>query len=286
MKYELFFFKENNRIIDLDELFRFFNFCPYIKTKMESDEVLFNYYHEDLKLQATFHISKVSKVPDIYRLNPRFLDLDIYLTLDPTLPQFKVSLIMELVKDLCLKFNFFVYNVLFEDVSSFRKDLILKSYELFRNAYREKYPMEFYDLNYLSREKLNDILKYIYERKDLMQYYEHDGLYFPKPTFIKGDTSGKLYSQVEFVEDSLFVFPPQTDLICYRIGDVYKVIYCDEFLSVLEKYLTDLAGFGRNTKVLDKNGVKKVRKIISKTKFTEICDTFKNISIDTIVDYK
>lgn len=285
MKYELFFFKENNRFIDIEELFRFLTFSQYISIETKSDEVLVRYFHPELKLEAVFHISKVSKVPDIYRLNPRYLDLDIYLTLDPTLPIFKVSIIMEIVKDLCHKFNFFVYNTLFEDVSPYRKDLIIKSYELFRSAYKEKYPMEFVNFNYIPKEKLNDILKYIYERQDLIRYYEHDNLYFPPVSFIKGDTSGKIYNRVELVDDVEFVFPPQTDLVFYNQGGYLKVIYYDELLSVIEKYVSDLAGFGHNTKVLDKNGIKKIKKIIAKTKFSEVCDTFKNIDIDEVIDY-
>ena len=85
MKYELFFFKENNRYLDLDELFSFFNYCPYITVVPNGDEVEAKYYNPAIDLKASFFLTKVSKVPDIYRLDPKYLDLDIYLSIDDIL---------------------------------------------------------------------------------------------------------------------------------------------------------------------------------------------------------
>ena len=38
MKYELFFFKEGNRYLNLDELFSFFDYCPYITVDTSKDD--------------------------------------------------------------------------------------------------------------------------------------------------------------------------------------------------------------------------------------------------------
>jgi hypothetical protein len=69
MKYELFFFKEGNRYLDLDELFSFFNYCPFISVDASRDEVEARYINRAIDLEASFHITRVSKVPDIHRFN-------------------------------------------------------------------------------------------------------------------------------------------------------------------------------------------------------------------------
>ena len=106
MKYELFFFKEGNRYLNIEELFNFFNYCPFISVDTSKDEVEAKYYNPSIELEASFHLTKVSKVPDIHRLDPKFLDLDIYLSIDPMMPLYKVGVILDLVSDLCQKFDF------------------------------------------------------------------------------------------------------------------------------------------------------------------------------------
>ena len=99
MKYELFFFKEGNRYLNLDELFSFFNYCPYITVDTTKDEVEARYSNKAIGLEASFHITRVSKVPDIHRLDPKYLDLDIYLSIDPMMPMYNVGVIVDLVSD-------------------------------------------------------------------------------------------------------------------------------------------------------------------------------------------
>ena len=57
-------------------------------------------------------------------------------------------------------------------------------------------------------------------------------------------------------------------------------------MSVIEKYCYDLPGFIHNTKVLEKTGVKRLKKIINKTHFTQINEVFANLELETIIDFK
>ena len=286
MKYELFFFKEGNRYLNLDELFSFFNYCPYITVDATKDEVEARYSNKAIDLEASFHITRVSKVPDIHRLDPKYLDLDIYLSIDPMMPLYKVGVIIDLISDLCQKFDFFIYNILFENVAPFRRDLILKSYEKIRELYKIKFPMEYTSLNYVPKDKVNDVFKYLYERKDLETYCHEENLYFPVPYFIKSLNTGVIYCAVDLVDDKLFVFPPRCEIVFYRHDEQIKAVYFDELMSVLEKYCHDLPGFIHNTKVLDKAGMKRLKRIMLKTKFTPINETFSNVELETIIDFK
>lgn len=286
MKYELFFFKEGNRYINIEELFNFFNYCPFISVDTNNDEVEVKYYNPSIDLEASFHLTQVSKVPDIHRLDPRFLDLDIYLSIDPMMPIYKLNVILDLVSDLCQKFELFIYNILFDNVSEYRKSLIYDSYVHFRNVYRNKYPMEYTSLNYVDKARVDDIFKYLFERKDLETYYYAENLYFPVSRFVKGLNTGNIYNVVDFVEDKFFVFPPKCDLVFFKNNDSVQAIYFDELMGEIEKYCYDLPGFIHNTKVLDKAGMKKIKKIINKTKFSPVNELFTNLDLGTIIDFK
>ena len=286
MKYTLFFFKENNRFIDIEELFRFFSRSPFFEIDIQEENVFFNYSNQDIGLKAKFIISKSSKVPDVYRLNPKYLDLDIRLELDLLLPTFKVNILLDIVNELCQRFNFVIYNQLFEDVSPYRKDLVIQSYEISRNEYKQKNPLEYNVLNYIAKDKLTDSFKYLFEREELIKYYESEGLYFPDVQFLKSNTNGKVYLACHFVEDKTYVFPPNIDLIFANKGGMVKPLYADEVLSAFERHSYELPGFGRNTRVLNKAGVKKAKKIINRIAFTEVCDTFNEVNKDSIIDFK
>jgi hypothetical protein len=202
------------------------------------------------------------------------------------MPMYNVGVIVDLVSDLCQKFDFFVYNILFENVAPFRKELILKSYEKMRELYKVKFPMEYTSLNYIAKDKVNDIFKYLYERKDLEAYCHDQNLFFPVPRFIKSLGTGEVYSVVDLLNDKYFVFPPKCDLVFYKQDEHVKIVYFDELMSVIEKYCHDLPGFIHNTKVLTKAGVRKLKKIMNKTNFTPVTEAFSNVELETIIDFR
>jgi len=285
VKYQLFFFKENTRNIDIDELFRFFTSYPEFSIISEDDSVEIKYQNKKLAFDASFFFSKVSKVPDIYRLDPKFLDLDIYLSVDTMLPLYKFSIIADIVEALCKRFNFYIYQVLFENVSAFKKDLLIKSYEIIRNAYRNKFPMEYASLVYLSKEKLDVIFKYITEREELIKYYQDKNYLFPEVYFVKNRNNGSVNIVTEYVSGSNFVFPPCLDYIVFKNGLSYKIIDYNNVRDEIFKYSTDIPGFISNTRVLDKNGVKKIVKILSNKKIKAINDDIANVDIESLIDF-
>ena len=123
-------------------------------------------------------------------------------------------------------------------------------------------------------------------RQDLETYCHSENLYFPIPRFIKSLNTGHIYCAVDLVDDKLFVFPPRCEIVFYQHDNHIKAVYFDELMSVLEKFCHDLPGFIHNTKVLDKAGMKRLKKIMLKTKFSPINETFSNVELETIIDFK
>ncbi len=97
-QFHIHFFKEKSRKIDLDTLIQFFDDIEGIKTEMDEQSVRFLYTHPRLGHQAKFLITPKSQVPDIYRLSPRFLDLNFHLEMPLLTPNYIANHLFEIVK--------------------------------------------------------------------------------------------------------------------------------------------------------------------------------------------
>ena len=284
--YLLFFFKENSRYVDLKEFFNFFSYSPFISTKVGEDAVTFTYYNPSIELTFDIKMTKHSQVPDIYRLSPKYLDLDILAEISPLLSGFRLSTCLDFIYEMCQRFNFYIYNEKFKNVFPFSKDIIIESFNQYKDEYREQNQVQFMNLNYLNRDKLNNILKYLYEREELIAYYKEQNVLFPDIEFMRSKSNGKIYTSIMYEFDSLFAFPTNVDIVLYKDNNYVKALYLDELLSILERYLQELPGYGNNLQILDKNGVKKIRKLVARTKMSDVIDTFEKVEKRTVVDYK
>ena len=284
MKYELFFFKEKSRELDIHALMDFFQSKKYFSVNTSLDEVTILYNNTEISLSASFHLTKMSKVPDIHRLNPKYLDLDIYFSVDPMMPLYKFTVITDLVDNLCSRFNLFVYNVLFNDVSPYNKKLIETSYERIRSLYKEKYPIEYSSLNYINKDKLESSYRYILESNSISKYYNDEYNFLPL-FFVKSNLSNKILQAVNLTLDQPVVIPAYTDILYIKHGEYNLVFKYKDVLEHIEKYLHDLPGFIPNTKVIDKKSLKHVKKTLTKIKIPEFNESVKLTEMETLIDF-
>ncbi len=78
--------------------FNFFDDIEGIKTEMDEQSVRFLYTHPRLGHQAKFLITPKSQVPDIYRLSPRYLDLNFHLEMPLLTPNYVADKLFDIVK--------------------------------------------------------------------------------------------------------------------------------------------------------------------------------------------
>ena len=157
-QFNIHFFKEKSRKIDLELLIAFFEEIEGIKVEMDEKSVRFNYLHPRLQYEARFLITPKSQVPDIYRLSPKFLDLNFHLELPLLTPDYVAKYLFEMVKKICDRFDFHIYNEMFEDVLPFKMDVVAKVFNMLKEAYIEKNPVILSDYHILEKEKTNSIL--------------------------------------------------------------------------------------------------------------------------------
>jgi len=282
-QFNVHFFKEKSRKIDLDQLIAFFDDIEGITVEMDEKSVRFNYLHPRLHYEARFLITPKSQVPDIYRLNPKYLDLNFHLEMVILTPDYVAKHLFEIVKKVCERFNFHIYNEMFEDVLPFKIDVLNKVFAMLKEAYIVKNPVILSDYHILPKEQLSSLLRYLDDLLELQKYYKELETYVPRYHFLTTEKK-ELVIGMEWKEHSLTVFPPYLDYLFYRIGNEIKIVAYDEAYQLIEKFLLDVPGFIRETKVLPKKTSSKVFKIMKKTKFSLINHTFSKENVKHLLD--
>lgn len=282
-QFNIHFFKEKSRKIDLEQLIAFFEQVEGITVEMDEKSVRFKYLHPRLNYDALFVITPKSQVPDIYRLSPKFLDLNFHLEMPILTPDYVARQLFELVRKVCDTYDFHIYNEMFEDVLPFKMDVVFKVFHMVKEAYISKNPVLLSDYHLMSKEKLHQIFRYLDDLYELQNYYKELDTYVPKYHFLTTEKK-KLVIGIEWKEHTLTVFPPQLDYIFYRVGNEIKVISYEEALPLIEKNLQDVPGFIKGTKVIPKKTAKKVYKTMKKTKFMLVNHTFAKENVKRLLD--
>ncbi len=282
-EFHIHFFKEKSRKIDLEVLISFFEDIKGFIVEMDNDSVRFLYTHPRLGQKARFVITPKSQVPDIYRLSPKFLDLNFHLEMDLLSPNYIANILFDLVKQICDRFNFHIYNEMFEDVLPYKAEVVQKVYHMLKQAYIDKNPVILSNYFILKNEKLNAIYRYLDEMYELQKYYQEMETYVPSYHFLKTE-SKKLVLGIEFKEHTLSVFPPEIDYVFYRSKDDIKAYPASQVLETIDAYVQDVPGFIKGTKVIPKKNLKKVHKLMKKTKFDLVSHTFEKEVLKHLLD--
>lgn len=278
------FFKEKSRQLDMVEVIEFFDSLEGFEVEMDEKSVRFLYQHPRLGYTCAFYITPKSQVPNIQRLSPQYLEVNFHLKLPILSPNYFVKHIIQLVKRICDRFNFFVLSEMFEDVLAFNAERIYKVYSMVKKAYIEKYPNESNKYVFLSDEKLSGILRYIDEKDDLQSYYDDMDILLPKYYFIK-DEHDTSYIATEWKENESIVFPPFLDYILFHQTDgVIKVIDYNAFVQKFKSSLLDVPGFLQDTKVIPKKKSKRINRKTRKTKWDPITKSFTKQHLSVFMD--
>jgi len=282
-KFRLHFFKEQTREIDLRATISFFESIEGFEIESDNKSMRFMYKDPRLGFEAQFLIMPKSQVKDIYRLNPKFLDINFQLELSLLLPNYFVEKMIDIVKRLTERFDYFVYHETFENVLNFRRDLILKVYSLLKERHIELNPKLLNEYVLVETSKLSSILRYIEDNLDLQKFYQQSNTYVPHYHFLLNNEN-QLKLAFEWRYDSLTVLPPNIDYIFLNRGNDMSIVKYDEFYDQAKRYLENVPGAIKNTKVFDQKHLRKINKILKGKRFSEVLDVFSNIELTKLID--
>lgn len=282
--FKVHFFQEKTRYKDIEAITAFFEAIEGFEISMSEEMVRYDYTHPRLGYEASFIIMPKSQIEEIHRLNPRYLDLNFHLVLPTLSPDYFADKLFKIAGQLAERFNYYVYQSLFENVLPFKLDLLMKIFNLMKEKHLELNPLLLNNEYYLvSKDKLSSILRYIDDNLELHKHYQELKTYVPLyHCFVNEEYEVKL--AIEWNDDTLTVLPPNLDYIFFKRNNETSIIRYDEVVERLSKYLQEVPGFIRNTLVFAEKSQRRVLRTMRRYKFSKVTDRLTKVDIKRLLD--
>lgn len=267
MKLEFHMFKKRHTEIDSQSVFEFFT-DDHFSINTLDDLVELVYQDEHLDYQYKYIITKSNRVHNLYQLDSNFDTLHMSFEMNCLLPFYIVESIFKQTKKLCEKFGLRIYNDYFSDIKEFDYDELLSFWIMARETHLEELQLRGKSDTVYAVEAsiLYHVCKYQSEYLDLNRYYEGTINVFPY-IILYNPTKNKVEFSVAYDWKQPNVFPPYLDYVhVVEEGNLPATIEYDTLLKYIGKYLHDVPGFIKGTKILRKEDAKKVRKVFKKIK--------------------
>lgn len=281
--FRLHFFKEKSRQIDIDLLLNYFRELEGFHTEMDEKSVRFSYEHQTLYVGYQYSITPRSTVPDIYRLSPNYLDVNIHVDIPILTSDFMYQQFLKAIDAFTRTFKLFIYHPLFEDVMPFRYELLTEVYHMMKAKYIEKHHDETKEYVFIDQKMLYKMLKYEDDIINLKTYYKDILTFVPKYQLLfNGKT---LIQAIEIQDGMLTVIPPEINTIFIRMKD--QTLKAFDYLSIakkVENLLNKVPGTIEGTNVLLKKHVPKFYKILKKATIKDIDSTFYSIRSSKLLE--
>lgn len=283
MLFSFYFLKESTRVFDRTELLTFFQANPNVSIERRGDDKDFVYHHPVLDFYAHFILSSKSAIPHLERLNPKYLDVNFRVEFDIKLPTYCVELVLDIAEELARMFKFFVYNESYENVVAFRKNTIVKTFELWKNAYKNKKEEEIAKYSRIDSASLAQIYNYILRKPKLEVLLDKAKVKIPNYFFMRTDKSRTAFVCMSWNGTTPFIIPPGVDILYFDDPKYRKYIAMSELSIKADKMMKVIDGYS-NIRMVDVKTVNKFRKMIVKTKFAPLTVELKEIELNNILD--
>lgn len=281
--FRLHFFKEKSRQIDIDLLLNYFRELEGFHTEMDEKSVRFSYEHQTLYVGYQYSITPRSTVPDIFRLSPNYLDVNIHVDIPILTSDFMYQQFLKAIDTFTRTFKLFIYHPLFEDVMPFRYELLTEVYHMMKAKYIEKHHEEMKEYVFIDQKMLYKMLKYEDDIINLKTYYKDILTFVPKYQLLfNGKT---LIQAIEIQDGMLTVIPPEINTIFIRMKD--QTLKAFDYASIakkVENLLNKVPGTIEGTNVLLKKHVPKFYKILKKATIKDIDSTFYSIRSSKLLE--
>lgn len=285
MSYKLYFLLDRAKTIVPGDLLDYMLEDSLFSYQVTNDnDVVVTYKDNNIVFEATIYLKTKSVLPNLHLLDPKYKNINISLELEPLIPRFKLNLFLDKLENICKKFDLCIYTEFFQDVQAFKKDDILYTYDMYKDAYKVKYPEEVKDLYKVDKIKLSDYLLYVNEFSRVKKLFLETGIIVPEILFNVDEGSKQVKTTIEWDGSSNILIPPFIDYILYNNNGNKEHILASEFSAVLKKYMANVPGFIPGTKAITEKKLKKIQKVISKTRFSPVPRKAKYILQTSLID--
>lgn len=287
MDFQIFFLKENSRIYDRAELMTLLSANPNITPPNQHENVgkwEYIYYHQTLNFEAKFIVNNKSVVPHLERLGARFFDVNFYVTFNLLLSNYAAELILDIVQEICSKFDFKVYIESYgTEVRAFKRTDVIQQFNLWKRAFADKYPEQLAGWYKLDSIALQSVYTYLLQRKRLELTYDSNKISVSNYTFLHATKSRSVFVAIKWDGEKPFILPPAVDVLIYDNGKVEKYLPMIEVLNKAGKFFSVMDNFG-SLQILESKYVAKFAKLLNKEKFAPTKAELQFVQLEKILD--
>lgn len=283
MDFRFYFLKEGTRIYEKSDLITFFQSNPNVTMEKRLDDRIFIYHHPILNFKARFIMTSKSCIPHLERLNPKYFDVNFLVEFNILLPTYAVELILDIVEDLVKLFKFHIYNQAYEDVSPFRRSMMIKAFDAWKRAYKDNHEEEIAAYNRLDPQTISQVYGYLLRKAKLEILLDKNKVIISNYFFLHAERSRTAFVAISWDGYSPFILPPAVDILYLDDGKCTKYIPMSEILQKAEKLFRPIDGYGI-IQMMDVKNTKKFHKILTKDKFAPLTAELKVLSMDKILD--
>lgn len=284
MAINIHFFRDSGlEKLDFAKVLEFFDSYPNFKVFYTEDEVQIDYRDDDFKFSYRYLITKKSRVNNIYKLNPKFLNVNFYLELPVLVPSFLVKEILTITQKICKLFDLEIYNDSFSDVQPFNLADLVVLFEESRKQTIEDYGMQ--DKLPFPKDKLDEVCRYQRSVESLREYYHNEvEVNICEPILDK--VTNEYGISTTWNVGTPTVFPPHLSYIYVKEEqNLPFLVRRDDFMSIVGKYLIEIVNFLPDMYILKAKQAKSARKTVNKLRKVAIIDqNFKSIRLSNLLD--
>ncbi|HEY8396239.1 MAG TPA: hypothetical protein VIK96_05620 [Bacilli bacterium] len=269
--------------LDFLKVFEFFESYPNFKIYYTDDEVQIDYRDDDFKFSYRYLITKKSRVNQIYKLNPQYLNINFLLELPLLIPSFLVKEILALTQKLCKLFDLVIYNDAFKDVQPFNLADVVVLFEEMRREAIAQYGLQ--DKLPFDKNKLDEVCRYQRSIASLREFYHNEyEVNLVEPIIDK--ITNEYGISVVWNAGVPSVFPPHLSYVYVKEEqNIPFLVRRNDFMSIMKKYLVEVDDFLPDMYVLKAKQAKASKKVINKLRRVAIIDqNFKSVRLANLID--
>lgn len=281
--FKIHFFKERKYQIEIEQLVYFFEKIPNFSIESTEEHLKFNYQDEVGQVFYSFVMLPKSIVPNIQRINPKYLDLNFHVEMPILMSNYVYKSILNIIRKFTFEFEVFIFSEMLQDVMPYKEETLLGIFNMIKEAYIKRNPALLNDFIVLDTRLVDIYNKYSNSLLELHQYFREDNIYVPHLLLLKNRNS-EFKTAIEWKEKSSTVFPAAIDYVLYKNESGYHVYHYKDVKALIEKYITDVPGFTIGTFYTIPKYMKKINKLLRKAKLETVENAFTKVHLKHLID--
>lgn len=233
------FFRERikERIDFSDVIDVFFGELENCEITSDDDQVDISITEPTFDFKYHFYITKRTRVTNIIKLNPSFVNTNILVDIPVLLPKFLVRKILKIVGDLCKKFELAIYHDMINDIQPFSMLDLLTNMDKETYMYIENHPGKYH---YLDQRTLTTACTFLQVIPEIAESLVVDTVISPYDVLYDKEED-KVVLAMTWQAGQPTVFPPLLNYIFIEEeGNLLSVIPAEGFFKYTRRLMHEI----------------------------------------------